>query len=199
MAPFTVNSDRVHVFEDARSFEDWLRQNHAGEPEIWIKMHKKASGLVSIDWADAVDVALCWGWIDAIRKSFDKDSFLQRLTPRGKKSIWSKVNVAHVARLIEEGRMTEHGLRHVEAAQADGRWDNAYAGSKEMKIPPELQSAIDAVPQARATFDKLNAQNRFALAFQIGHLKTEAGRRKKIATFVEMLKRGDTIHPQKMT
>ena len=110
--------------------------------------------------------------------------------------MWSKVNVDNVARLIEEGRMTAAGLRQVEAAKADGRWDRAYAGSKGMTIPGDLQAAIDAEPQAKAMLATLSAQNRFALAFRIGNMKTEAGRARKIAAFVDMLKRGETIHPQ---
>ena len=139
---------------------------------------------------------LCWGWIDGVRKSFDEQSFLQRYTRRTKKSIWSKINVDNVARLIREERMTEHGLREVEAAKADGRWKRAYASGKDMKIPPDLQAAIDAEPKATAMLKALSAQNRFALAFRVHNMKTPAGRTKKIETFVAMLKRGKTIYPQ---
>ena len=139
---------------------------------------------------------LCWGWIDGVRKSFDGLSYLQRYTPRGKKSIWSQINVENVSRLIKEGRMTEHGLKEVEAAKSDGRWARAYKSGKEMKIPDDLEAAINAEPKAKKTLEKLNAQNRYALALRVHNMKTEAGRRKKIATFVEMLKRGDTIYPQ---
>lgn len=132
-----------------------------------------------------------------MRKSLDDKSFLQRYTPRGRKSLWSKINIDNVARLVEEGRMTEHGLREAEAAKADGRWDRAYAGSKEMTIPPDLQAAIDAEPKAKKMLETLSAQNRFALAFRTHNMKTEAGRKKKIADLVAMLKRGETIHPQK--
>jgi uncharacterized protein YdeI (YjbR/CyaY-like superfamily) len=132
-----------------------------------------------------------------VRKSLDEKSFLQRYTPRGKKSIWSKINIDNVARLIETGRMTGHGLREVDAAKADGRWDRAFGGSKEMTIPSDLQAAIDAEPKAKAMLARLSAQNRFALAFRTHNMKTEAGRKKKIADLVEMLKRGETIHPQK--
>ena len=151
----------------------------------------------SITPKEAIDVVLCWGWIDAIRKGLDDTSYLQRYTPRGAKSTWSQINVDNVARLIEEGRMTEHGLKHVEAAKADGRWDRAYQSGKDMKIPDDLQAAIDAEPKAKAMLAKLSAQNRFALAFRTHNMKTEAGRKKKIASFVEMLKRGETIYPQK--
>ncbi|RUV80805.1 hypothetical protein EOA75_32640 [Mesorhizobium sp. M1A.F.Ca.IN.022.07.1.1] len=197
MAPIKVDPSTVHEFSDAESFCAWLSQNHAGESEVWIKIHKVGSGLPSITPKEAIDVVLCFGWIDAVRKSLDEKSFLQRYTPRGRKSIWSRINVDNVARLIEEGRMTEHGLREVEAAKADGRWDRAYGGSKEMTIPTDLQAAIDAEPKAKAMLAKLSAQNRFALAFRVHNMKTEAGRNKKIETFVEMLKRGETIYPQK--
>lgn len=197
MAPIKVDPSKVHEFSDAETFYAWLSQNQAGESEVWIKIHKVGSGLPSITPKEAIDVVLCFGWIDAVRKSLDEKSFLQRYTPRGRKSIWSRINVDNVARLIEEGRMTEHGLREVEAAKADGRWDRAYGGSKEMTFPPDLQAAIDAEPKAKAMLAKLSAQNRFALAFRVHNMKTEAGRKKKIETFVEMLKRGETIYPQK--
>jgi uncharacterized protein YdeI (YjbR/CyaY-like superfamily) len=196
MAPFNVDPGKVHEFKDAQSFYDWLGKHHDRESEVWIKLHKVGSGLKSISPTEAIDVALCWGWIDAIRKGFDDKSYLQRYTPRGRKSIWSRINVDNVARLIEEGRMTGHGLREVEAAKADGRWDRAYKSGKDMKIPDDLQAAIDAEPTAREMLEKLSAQNRFALAFRTHNMKTEAGRKKKIAAFVEMLKRGETIYPQ---
>lgn len=155
------------------------------------------SGLRSITAKEAIDVVLCWGWIDAIRKSFDDRSFLQRYTPRGRKSVWSKINVDNVGRLIVEGRMTEHGLKEVEAAKADGRWDRAYGSGRDLKIPDDLQIAIDAEPDARAMLARLTEQNRFALAFRMHNIKTETGRKKKVAAFVDMLRRGETIYPQR--
>ena len=197
MAPVKVDPKNIREFKDAEAFYTWLGKHHRSQDEVWIKIHKVASGLETITPKDAIDVALCWGWIDAIRKGFDDRSFLQRYTPRGRKSIWSAINVDNVNRLIEEGRMTEHGLRHVEAAKADGRWARAYNGSKSMTIPADLQAAIDAEPTARAMLDKLNAQNRFALAFRTNNMKTAAGRKRKIEAFVDMLKRGETIYPQR--
>ena len=197
MAPIKVDPDKVREFPDAESFHAWLGENHDRESEVWIKVHKVGSGLASLTPKEAIDVVLCFGWIDAVRKSLDQNSFLQRYTPRGRKSIWSKINIDNVARLVEAGRMTEHGLREVDAAKADGRWDRAYAGSKQMTIPSDLQAAIDAEPKAKAMLEKLSAQNRFALAFRTHNMKTEAGRKKKIADLVAMLKRGETIHPQK--
>lgn len=194
--PVLVDPSRVREFADLGAFEAWLARHHASEPELWIKLHKVGSGLASISPKEAIDACLCWGWIDAIRKRFDERSFLQRYTPRGRKSVWSQINVDNVARLIAAGRMTPHGLVHVDAAKADGRWDRAYGGGKDMKIPADLQAAIDADPRARATFATLSAQNRFALAFQTHNMKTDAGRRNKIAGFVAMLGRGETPHPQ---
>lgn len=197
MAPVTVDPRKVREFETADAFYAWLGKNHDRADEVWIKIHKVGSGLASITPKEAIDVVLCWGWIDAIRKGFDEKSYLQRYTPRGAKSTWSQINVDNVARLVGEGRMTEHGLKHVEAAKADGRWDRAYASGKDMTIPDDLQAAIDAEPEAKAMLARLSAQNRFALTFRVGNMKTEAGRRKKIETFVAMLKRGETIYPQK--
>lgn len=197
MAPVKVDPKRVRTFKNADAFYAWLSKHHDQETELWIKIHKTGSGLPSITPKEAIDVVLCWGWIDAIRKSLDETSYLQRYTPRTKTSIWSKINVDNVARLVREGRMTEHGLKQVEAAKADGRWQRAYGSGQDMKIPPDLQAAIDAEPKARAMLKTLSAQNRFALAFRVHNMKTEAGRKKKIADFVAMLKRGETIHPQR--
>jgi uncharacterized protein YdeI (YjbR/CyaY-like superfamily) len=198
MATVKVDPDKVHEFKDAGSFYRWLSQRHERESEVWIKVHKVGSGLKSITPKEAIDVVLCWGWIDGVRKIFDHNSYLQRYTPRGKKSTWSQINVDNVARLIKEGRMTVHGLREVEAAKSDGRWARAYKSGKEMKIPDDLEAAINAEPKAKRMIENLNAQNRYALALRVHNMKTEAGRKKKIATFVEMLKRGDTIYPQKV-
>jgi uncharacterized protein YdeI (YjbR/CyaY-like superfamily) len=195
MAPVTVKPSRVKTFKEAEAFYAWLSKHHA-EDEVWIKVHKAGSGLKSITPAEAIDVALCWGWIDGVRKSLDEKSFLQRYSPRAKKSMWSQINVDNVARLIREGRMTEHGMKQAEAAKADGRWQRAYKSGRNLKIPADLQAAIDAEPKARAMLAKLSAQNRFALAFRVHNMKTEAGRKKKIADFVAMLKRGETLYPQ---
>ena len=196
MPPVQVDPSKVHEFRDAARFHRWLSRHHAKETEVWIKIHKVASGLKSITAKEAIEVVLCWGWIDGLRKGLDKQSFLQRYSPRGGKSVWSRINVDNVARLIKEKRMTEHGLKHVEAGKVDGRWGRAYKSGKDMKIPADLQAAIDAEPKARAMLAKLSAQNRFALAFRTQNMKTEAGRKKKIEAFVAMLKRGETIYPQ---
>jgi uncharacterized protein YdeI (YjbR/CyaY-like superfamily) len=173
-----------------------MAANHAREDEIWLKVHKKDSGLPSVTCAQALDVALCWGWIDGIRKSFDDTSFLQRYTPRRARSMWSQVNRDNVARLTAAGRMTAHGQKQVDAAKKDGRWDAAYApirSASETSIPADLRAAIDANPRALKTFGTLSRMNLFALAFRTNNMKTPAGRSKKIAALVAMLARGETI------
>jgi uncharacterized protein YdeI (YjbR/CyaY-like superfamily) len=194
----TPDPKRIRSFEDAAAFEAWLEKHHHREPELWIKIHKKGSGLPSVTAAEAIDVVLCWGWIDGLRKGFDERSFLQRYTPRKAKSLWSQVNREHVARLTAAGRMTEHGQRHVEAAKADGRWEAAYAPIRSASaegIPPDLREAIDANPKAKKTFATLNRMNLFALTFRTNNMKTPAGRAKKVAALVEMLARGEVIVP----
>lgn len=195
MAPIKIDADKVHEFATAQAFYDWLAANHHRESEAWIKLHKVSSGLPSITPTEAIDAVLCWGWIDAIRKGFDDKSYLQRYTKRGRKSTWSQVNIENVSRLITDGRMTEHGLREVDAAKADGRWQRAYR-VKDAEVPPDLQAPIDADAEAKAMFAQLSAQNRFALIFRTNNMKTDAGRARKIASFVDMLKRGETVHPQ---
>ena len=189
---------RIKTFASQAAFERWLRVNHDREPEIWLKIHKKASGLTSVTPAQALDVVLCWGWIDGIRKSFDERSFLQRYTPRGPKSVWSQINREHVARLVAAGRMTPHGQRRVDAARADGRWDAAYApvrATTASTVPADLRAAIDKNPRAKQAFHTLSKQNLFALTFRTNAMKTPAGRAKKIATLVAMLARGEMISP----
>jgi len=169
MAAVNVDPAKVREFRDMDSFYAWLGVHHDSADALWIKIHKVASGLPSITPKEAIDVVLCWGWIDGVRKGLDETSYLQRYTPRTRRSIWSKINV-----------------------------DNqAYGSGKGMPIPDDLQAAIDADPAAKAMLAKLTAQNRFALAFRIHNMKTQAGRDKKVAAFVEMLRRGETIYPQK--
>jgi uncharacterized protein YdeI (YjbR/CyaY-like superfamily) len=200
MAPVIPNPSAIKTFRNEAAFAAWMKANHARETEIWVKIHKKGSGLPSVTNAEALDVALCWGWIDGIRKSFDDQSFLQRYSPRRPRSIWSQINRDHVARLTAAGRMTPHGQRQVEAARADGRWDAAYAPMRSASaatIPDDLRAAIDASPRARATFSTLGRQNLFSLAFRTNNMKTAAGRARKIAALVDMLARGETIFPER--
>lgn len=194
----TPDPKRIRSFRTAAAFEAWLSKNHQREPELWLKIHKKDSGLTSVTYAGALEVVLCWGWIDGLRKGFDEQSFLQRYTPRRAKSIWSQVNRDHIARLTAAGRMTEHGQRQVDAARADGRWDAAYAPIRSASadtVPADLRQAIDADSKAKATFASLDRTNLFALSFRTNNMKTPAGRARKIATLVEMLARGEVITP----
>jgi uncharacterized protein YdeI (YjbR/CyaY-like superfamily) len=195
----TVDPKQIRAFRNQKAFETWLRANHAREGELWLKIHKKGSGLPSVTADEAIDAALCWGWIDGLRKGFDEHSFLQRFTPRRPKSVWSQINRDRVARLIAAGRMTAHGQRQIDAAQADGRWDAAYApirSSSESTIPDDLRRAIEANPQALKTFQSLNRMNLFALTFRTNNMKTLTGRARKIASLVTMLARGEVIVPQ---
>ena len=200
VAPVIPDPNKIKAFRTEAAFEAWLRRNHSRETELWIRIYKKASGLPSITPAQALDVALCWGWIDGLRKSLDEESFLQRYSPRRPKSLWSQINREHVARLTAAGRMTPHGQRQVDAARADGRWDAAYAPIRSASaagIPDDLRAAIEASPRALKTFNTLGRMNLFALAFRTGNMKTAAGRARKIAQLVAMLERGETIVPER--
>ena len=199
MAPIIPNPKKIKSFRTEAAFETWLAANHARETELWLKIHKKGSGLPTVTCAQALDVSLCWGWIDGIRKSFDDRSFLQRYTPRRAKSVWSQINRGHIARLTTAGRITSHGQRQVDAAKADGRWDAAYASirsASKATIPEDLRAAIEANPQARQTFQTLGRLNLFALAFRTNNMRTPAGRAQKMATLVAMLARGESIVPE---
>jgi uncharacterized protein YdeI (YjbR/CyaY-like superfamily) len=199
MAPVIPIPRTIKSFPTQQAFESWLSKHHDRETEIWLKVHKKDSGLPSVTCAQALDVALCWGWIDGLRKSFDERSFLQRYTPRRAKSIWSQVNRDHVARLTAGRRMKPQGQRQIDAAKADGRWDAAYApirSASATTIPADLRAAIEASPRARKTFRTLGKMNLFALAFRTNNMKTPDGRARKIAALVAMLARGETIVPE---
>jgi uncharacterized protein YdeI (YjbR/CyaY-like superfamily) len=200
MAPVVPDPKKIRSFPTEAAFEAWMRAHHDRETEIWLKVHKKGSGRPTVTTTQALDVALCWGWIDGIRKSLDEHSFLQRYTPRRPRSLWSQVNREHVARLTAAGRMTPHGQRQVEAAMADGRWAAAYApirSASAASIPDDLRAAIDANPDALATFRTLGRMNLFALAFRTNAMKTPAGRARKIAALVAMLARGETVVPER--
>ncbi len=200
MAPIIPNPRKIKSFRTGAAFESWMGRNHARETELWLRVYKKGSGVATISTAQALDVALCWGWIDGIRKAFDEHSFLQRYTPRRPKSVWSQINREHVARLTADGRMTSHGQRQVDLAKADGRWHAAYAPIRSATrdtIPEDLRAAIDASPRARRTFLTLGRLNLFALAFRTNNMKTAAGRARKIAALVSMLERGETIVPER--
>jgi len=200
MAAVVPDKKWIKTFATQEALETWMRAQHDKAPELWLKIHKKDSGLPSVTALIALDVMLCWGWIDGLRKSFDEKSFLQRYTPRRAKSIWSQVNRDNVARLIAEGRMTPHGQAQIDAAKKDGRWGAAYApirASSADSLPADLLGAIRANARAQKTFKTLSRMNLFALAFRTNNMKTPAGREKKIASLVAMLARGETIVPQK--
>jgi uncharacterized protein YdeI (YjbR/CyaY-like superfamily) len=191
---------RIRTFKSGAAFEKWLAAHHDSEPEVWIKIHKKGSGLPSVTPAQALDACLCWGWIDGIRKRLDDESFLQRYSPRRSRSIWSQINREHVRRLTAAGRMQPPGQRQVDAARADGRWEAAYAPMRTATaatIPDDLRAAIEANPRARNTFESLGRANLFALRFRTNNMKTAAGRARKIDALVAMLARGETIIPER--
>jgi uncharacterized protein YdeI (YjbR/CyaY-like superfamily) len=199
MPPIVPDPTKIKSFPTEAAFYKWLGANHDKQTELWLRIYKKGSGVPTVTNAQAIDVALCWGWIDGVRKGFDEESFLQRFSPRKAKSIWSQINRDNVARLCADGRMTPHGQRHVDAAKADGRWDAAYAPIRSLShdtIPSDLKRAIEANSKARAMFRTLNRQNLFAIAFRTNNMKTPAGRARKIAELVAMLARGETIAPQ---
>jgi uncharacterized protein YdeI (YjbR/CyaY-like superfamily) len=171
-----------------------LEANHAVEPELWLKIYKKGSGQKTINWEEAVVEALCWGWIDGVRKSFDDEAYLQRFTPRRKGSNWSKRNREHVERLIAEGRMQEAGLVHMQAAQADGRWEAAYAPPSEMTIPEDFLAALEQRPAAIAFFETLNRHNLYAIVYRLQTAKKPETRQKRLEQFLDMLEKGEKLY-----
>jgi uncharacterized protein YdeI (YjbR/CyaY-like superfamily) len=199
MAAIQPDPKQIKRFRSEAAFETWMRANHARASEVWIRIYKKDSGVATVTHREGLDVALCWGWIDAIRLSYDDESFLQRYTPRRPRSTWSQINREHVARLTKAGRMTPHGRRQIDAAKADGRWAAAYAPiakTNKDTIPADLRAAIDASPRARKTFETLGKFNLFALAFRTNNMRTPAGRSRKIEQLVKMLERGKPIVPE---
>lgn len=185
------------LLPDAPAWRAWLEENFDSSPGVRLVLHRKGGTVTALTYDGALDEALCFGWIDGQSGRRDEASFFQRFTPRGKRSIWSLRNVGHIERLEAAGKMHDAGRAAVRAAQEDGRWDRAYAGPATAEVPADLAEAIAAVPAAAAMFDVLTAQNRYALIFRLGQLKTEAARRNKIAGFVELLARYEAPYPQK--
>lgn len=181
----------VHQFEDEAAYDRWLAEHHAAAPGCWVQVARAKSVHRSITWEGIVDVSLCWGWIDGQRRSYDEVSFLQRVTPRRAKSVWSKVNRDKVARLIADGRMRPPGLAHVELAQADGRWEAAYDSVSGLTTPPELEAALADNPAAAALFATLSKSNRYSMCWRIQTAKRAETKAKHVARFVEMLARGE--------
>ena len=182
-------------FADAAAFESWLSEHAEHSTGIRIAIAKKGSGIQSISYDEALDVALCFGWIDARKQSLDEKEWLQRFTPRSRRSGWSKINRDHIERLEAAGRLTERGWREVDAAKTDGRWDAAYAGQRAAEVPADFMNAMEAHPGTRERFDALNSVNRYAFIYRIGTAKKPETRARRIETFVGMLERGETFHP----
>lgn len=181
---------RIMTFASSKDLSRWLKVNHAIESELWVKIFKKGTGVPSVTWNDVVIEALCWGWIDGVKKSIDDQAYLQRITPRKARSNWSKRNREHAERLIGEGRMKEPGLAHVRAAKADGRWENAYVAS-EMEVPANFLAALESEPKAKQFFETLNKASRYAIAFGLTSAKKPETRQQRFAKFIDMLVRGE--------
>ncbi|RZI84820.1 MAG: bacteriocin-protection protein [Rubrivivax sp.] len=187
-------ADTPTLFKSAKAFETWLKKHHATSDGLWLKIAKRGAIDASVTYPEAVEIALCWGWIDGQKKGLDEQYFLQRFTPRRARSVWSKINVDKVEALIKQGRMQAPGLAQVEAAKADGRWARAYDGARTAVVPEDLIAALDASPKAKAFFSTLNATNRYAILWRIQTAVKPETRARRIAQLVEMLARGETVH-----
>lgn len=186
----------VLLFPDRDAWLAWLETNHASAPGVWLRLAKKKSALRTLSVAEALDGALCHGWIDGQRNGMDEDSYLQKFTPRGKRSVWSKVNREHVARLVASGEMRPAGLAAVEAAKADGRWERAYDSPATATVPDDLAAALERSPGAKAFFATLKRQNRYAILHRVQTAVKPETRARRIEKFVAMLERGETPYPQ---
>lgn len=184
----------VIPFATPSDWEKWLDQNHTVSNGIWLRFYKKNSGVASVSYAEALDVALCYGWIDAQLKSIDGISYKQHFTPRRPKSIWSKRNIEHIARLILEGRMKPAGLREAEAAKVDGRWEKAYDPQALMTAPDDFMAELSKNKKALAFYESLNKANKYAIAWRIQTAKRPETREKRIREVLEMLSRGEKFH-----
>ena len=187
-----MNKAAHHTFETAEQLHAWLRVNHASETELWVRIFKKATGQPSVTWDDCVVAAICWGWIDGLRKALDGTSFLQRLTPRRARSNWSQKNVQHAERLIEQGQMQAAGLAQVEAARSDGRWASAYAGSATMVMPEDFLAALQQDPAAHAFYATLKRQSQFTIYHRLHSAKRIDTRQKRMAELLAKLARGES-------
>ncbi|NEN85639.1 YdeI/OmpD-associated family protein [Paenibacillus elgii] len=185
----------ILLFADQPSWEAWLEQNHDASAGVRLHLAKKQADVVTLTYQEALESALCYGWIDSRKEAYDESTWLQRFTPRGAKSIWSKVNKEKAEALIASGRMQPPGLRAIEAAKENGQWDKAYESASRATVPDDLQSELDRNPQAKAFFEALDKQNRFAVLFRIHSAKKAETRAKRIQQFVTMLERGEKIYP----
>ncbi|HEX9928916.1 MAG TPA: YdeI/OmpD-associated family protein [Pyrinomonadaceae bacterium] len=181
-------------FESPEQWEKWLSENHAQQSGIWLRIFKKGSGESSVTYAEALDEALCYGWIDGQKNKYDERSWIQKFTPRRKKSIWSKVNTEHVERLIKEERMKPAGFKEVEAAQQDGRWQQAYDSQKTMTIPEDFLHRLEKDSKAKTFFETLNKTNRYSIAFQLQTAKKPETREKRVKAILEKLSKGEKFH-----
>lgn len=182
-------------FATSRAFEAWLRKNHALSDGVWLLIAKAGAEEPTVAYAHAVEIALCYGWIDGQKKAVDEQHWLQRFTPRRARSLWSKANREKAEGLIRSGRMQPSGMAEIVRAQADGRWDAAYDGPRTAVVPPDLQAALDARPDARSFFAQLDGANRYAVLWRVQTAKRSETRLRRIAVLVEMLARGEKIHP----
>jgi uncharacterized protein YdeI (YjbR/CyaY-like superfamily) len=183
----------VEAPDDAH-WERWLERHHATAADAWVKIAKKGSGVTTVHYPEVLDTAICFGWIDAVRRPLDGTYFLQRFTPRGPRSKWSQVNREKALALTANGRMRAAGHAQVKAAQADGRWDAAYEPQSRASIPDDLQAALDAHPKASEFFDTLKGQQRYAFLYRLHNVKTEKGRQRRIANYIELLSEGKTLN-----
>ncbi|MEZ5433445.1 MAG: YdeI/OmpD-associated family protein [Verrucomicrobiales bacterium] len=181
-------------FASAAAFRRWLKANHAKHQGIWMQLAKKDSGIASITYAEALDEALCYGWIDGQKKSHDAQYWLQKFTRRGPRSVWSKINIGHIERLTGEGRMQSAGQAAVEAAKADGRWEQAYHSSRTHEVPEDFLEAVRAHAEAKDFFDTLNQANRYAIYFRLTTAQKPETRARRFEQLLEMLKRGEKLH-----
>ena len=190
-----TNSPELPIlpFESKKKFTNWLAKNHDKSAGLWLKIAKKAAGIATVTYLEALDVALCYGWIDGQKGSFDEQYFLQKFTPRRPKSIWSKINVEKVEGLIASGEMKPAGLKAVEAAKQDGRWAAAYASQKNISVPEDFQSALNKNKKAKTFFETLTNAKRYSFLFRIETAKKAETREKRIRQFVEMLEQGETF------
>ncbi|GAA3182650.1 YdeI/OmpD-associated family protein [Blastococcus jejuensis] len=185
----------VLAFPDQAALEAWLESEHATAPGLYVQLAKKGAGVPSVTYAELVESCLCFGWIDGRSNRLDDRFYLQRITPRRARSVWSQKNVDAVEALLEAGRLRAAGIAAVEAARADGRWERAYAGSADITVPDDLAAALDAEPAAKAEFEVLDGANRYAVLWRVHTAASEATRARRIATLVQMLREGRRIHP----
>ena len=185
----------VLTFTSQAAFQAWLAENHESAPGLWLKIAKKGSGHSSVDYAQALEVALCYGWIDGQKASFDEEYWLQRFTPRGPRSRWSRINRGKAEALEASGAMRPAGQAQVDAARADGRWDAAYPGARTATVPHDLAAALAANPAALAFFEALDSGNRFAILYRVHDAKKPETRARRVAHYVAMLAEGRKLHP----